>query len=187
MSLSYGLRREHERPIAQLTHFFYRARYTAKLSTLREKRFLSSHQQAVQRDLKAALYSCWFSVREKWRQGGQQPCSQHRVYPAKLHVCVHMAQYIWLREHTRTRARTQTHTHSPTYTHTYTFVMWIHGTIHSGGEWMMGGHSSPWKLLVNPLCAVRCLTVCLQSLPLPLPLQLGFRVWCFLGSRQEHL
>ena len=100
----------------------------------KKRRFLCSHQQVLQRALKAALYSCWYSLREKWRKGGQQPCSQHRVYPTKLHVCVHMAQYIWLREdtrahtlslslshthtHTHTHASTHTHTHSHTHTHT---------------------------------------------------------------------
>ncbi len=116
MSLSYGLWREHERAIFQkITHFCYRVRYSVRLDTLREKRFLSSHQQAVQRKLKAALYSCRFSLREKWRQGDQQPCSQHRVYPTKLHVSVHMAQYIWLRERTRTCTHTQHTAHKHTH------------------------------------------------------------------------
>lgn len=53
----------------RLLILFYRAKYSARLSTLGEKRFLDSHQPAVQGDLKAALYSCWFLFKREMKKG----------------------------------------------------------------------------------------------------------------------
>lgn len=58
-------------------------------------------QFPVQRDPKVALYSYWLSLPERQKKGRPIALQPKRNLSCKLHICVHMAQYIWLRGHTR--------------------------------------------------------------------------------------
>lgn len=109
--------------------------------------------------------------------GGQQPCSQYKVYPTKLHVCVHMAQYIWLREHTRAHCLSHTHTHSHAHIrHVNPWDSPFQGGVDDGRALTACGN-----YLLTP-CAQCDAWVCLYSSP---PLwQLCFRAGgLFGGSR----
>lgn len=93
-------------------------------------------------------------------------------------LCPHGPIYMAKRAHTRT------HTHSATHTHTHICHVNPWDSPFQGGV-DDGRAFSSWKRLVNPLCSVWCLTVCLESRPLLW--QLDFGVRCFLGEGRNIL